>query len=477
MALYDHTQQHGPLVAPFGAYRPRNRALSVLFGIGTAFADIGTIAAMSLLAALAYVAISGGSVDLARSQESAAVMSALYVTWSARDGNYASRALAAWNPFRIATKWLLSVAVFLVAAFLFKSGAYYSRGAMLCFIPLGLAGLSANRYLVARIVRQAVAQGSLRPARLAVVAVAEDDEVALHARLAADDAIRVSEIVRLRSDDEDLSSVRHVVALSRAGLIDEILIAIPWTRLRQIEQVVALLRAQALPVHVLPDLQDIGYTSRPSQLGDIPVFELKRAALSSSDLLMKRTLDVLIASAALVVLCPLLLVTALVIKLESPGPVFFRQRRHGFNNREFRIFKFRSMTVSEDGPTVTQATRHDCRVTGVGRFIRKTSIDELPQLLNVLRGEMSIVGPRPHAVAHNEEWATLVENYAQRHNILPGITGLAQVNGLRGEADTPEKISQRVKFDLAYIERWSLALDLKIVAKTALVVLFQKTAY
>ena len=163
----------------------------------------------------------------------------------------------------------------------------------------------------------------------------------------------------------------------------------------------------------------------------------------------------------------------MLIRRESPGPVFFMQRRYGFNQEPFRIYKFRSMSAQEDGRVVTQAIAGDSRVTRVGRFIRRTNIDELPQLLNVLRGEMSLVGPRPHAMAHDQAFEREVALYARRHNVRPGITGWAQVNGWRGETDTPEKVLGRVAHDLFYIDNWSLMLDLSIMVRTV----FSRKAY
>lgn len=168
---------------------------------------------------------------------------------------------------------------------------------------------------------------------------------------------------------------------------------------------------------------------------------------------------------------------AMAIKLEGRGPVFFRQQRHGFNHSVFRIYKFRTMTVAEDGEVVTQAKRGDQRVTRVGAFLRKWSLDELPQLINVMRGEMSLVGPRPHALAHNHEYALTIENYSGRHKVKPGLTGWAQVNGLRGETSEQERMAERVKYDLDYIDNWSVWFDLKIFVLTVRAVLFPKNAY
>lgn len=193
---------------------------------------------------------------------------------------------------------------------------------------------------------------------------------------------------------------------------------------------------------------------------------LQRLALA-----VKRALDLIISIPIIVFCVPLFLIVAMAIKLESPGPVIFRQRRTGFNGEEFIIFKFRTMTVLEDGPVVTQACRNDHRVTFIGKLLRRSSLDELPQLFNVLSGDMSLVGPRPHAVAHDEHYRVHIADYAYRHYAKPGITGWAQVNGLRGETASVEQMADRVKFDRWYINNWSLGLDLNILLRTCFEVL------
>jgi putative colanic acid biosynthesis UDP-glucose lipid carrier transferase len=181
-------------------------------------------------------------------------------------------------------------------------------------------------------------------------------------------------------------------------------------------------------------------------------------------------MDVTLGLCALLLAMPVILAIAAAVKLSSPGPVLFRQRRYGLHGEQITVYKFRSMTVCEDGPVVTQATAQDRRVTGIGRFIRKTSLDELPQLFNVLQGTMSLVGPRPHAVAHNEKYRRLINGYMIRHKVRPGITGLAQVNGLRGETDTVDKMAERVRYDLEYLRNWSPWLDLTILVRSLRVV-------
>jgi putative colanic acid biosynthesis UDP-glucose lipid carrier transferase len=191
---------------------------------------------------------------------------------------------------------------------------------------------------------------------------------------------------------------------------------------------------------------------------------------------LKRGSDIVLSAAALIMATPLLAAIAIAVKRSSPGPVVFKQRRYGLDGREFLVYKFRTMTVCEDDPLM-QATRFDLRITPVGAFLRRTSLDELPQLLNVLEGSMSLVGPRPHAVAHNEHYRKLVSGYMLRHKVRPGITGLAQVNGLRGETVDIERMRQRVAFDLEYLKHWSLGLDVRILLKTARLVLNDKSAY
>jgi exopolysaccharide biosynthesis polyprenyl glycosylphosphotransferase len=188
---------------------------------------------------------------------------------------------------------------------------------------------------------------------------------------------------------------------------------------------------------------------------------------------VKRSIDIVGAAIALIMFAPLLLMVALLIKLDSRGPVFFRQARHGYNNGVIRVFKFRTMTAMEDGEHFTQAVRNDPRVTRVGRMLRRTNIDELPQLFNVLSGEMSLVGPRPHATAQNRAFAGQLSRFFCRHRVKPGITGWAQVNGYRGPTETVEKMRQRLEHDLYYIENWSLLLDIEILVMT----LFTRTAY
>lgn len=236
---------------------------------------------------------------------------------------------------------------------------------------------------------------------------------------------------------------------------------------------------KVLPVsaRLLPDarVRSLSHYSSASQHAF--AIEVQRAPLSAAERFAKRAMDIVVASVALFFLVPVMVLTAVTIKLDGPGPVIFRQRRKGFNGQEFVMLKFRTMSVQEDGAVVSQAMRNDPRVTAIGRLLRSASIDELPQLVNVLSGEMSLIGPRPHALAHDDHFQKIVSDYAFRHHVKPGLTGWAQCNGSRGATPSVEEIARRVKLDLWYINNWSLLLDFHILIKTCFEVIRKRNAY
>ncbi len=233
-----------------------------------------------------------------------------------------------------------------------------------------------------------------------------------------------------------------------------------------------------MAARLLPDMRVRSLTNLSSSAHQrVLAIEIQRAPLSGAQRLVKRAMDIVVACVALIFFLPIMALTAIAIKLDSPGPVIFRQNRKGFNGRQFVIFKFRTMAVQENGPAIIQATREDSRVTTIGRLLRSSSIDELPQLLNVLKGDMSLIGPRPHALAHDNYFESILSDYAFRHHVKPGITGWAQCNGARGATPSIEHISERVKLDLWYINNWSLWLDIQILIKTCFEVLRTRNAY
>ncbi|MGH8252154.1 MAG: undecaprenyl-phosphate glucose phosphotransferase [Steroidobacteraceae bacterium] len=264
---------------------------------------------------------------------------------------------------------------------------------------------------------------------------------------------------------------------ARRNTVHVIYVCLPISRHPRIRGLIDALGDTTASIYFVPDLSAFDLMqARFGEIRGMPFVAVRETPFCGMAGVLKRASDLVLASAALLLVLPVSVAVAVLVSHSSPGPVLFRQRRFGLDGREFTVFKFRTMTVCEDGD-VRQATRDDPRVTRVGRFLRRTSLDELPQLLNVLEGSMSFVGPRPHAVAHNEHYRKLVSGYMLRHKVRPGITGLAQVNGLRGETREVEKMSQRVRYDLEYLKSWSLGLDIRILIKTARIVLTDRSAY
>ena len=260
--------------------------------------------------------------------------------------------------------------------------------------------------------------------------------------------------------------------------VKEVWIALPLRASDKIQQLQSELQNTATNIFLVPDLFGASFSRYSvTESAGMTIVNLSATPIMGGSANIKRAEDVVLSVLMGLLLSPVILLTALAIKLESQGPIIFKQRRYGIDGKEFLVWKFRSMSVSEDGAHVPQATQSDARITKVGAFIRKHSIDELPQLINVLHGTMSLIGPRPHAVAHNEFYRDRVHGYMARHKIKPGITGWAQVNGCRGETEVIEKMQRRLRYDLEYIQNWSIALDIRILFKTLMSIIFDKNAY
>jgi putative colanic acid biosynthesis UDP-glucose lipid carrier transferase len=279
-------------------------------------------------------------------------------------------------------------------------------------------------------------------------------------------------------DVPPLGRIEGLADYVKANRVDLIYITLPMASQPRILQLLNDLRDTTASIYFVPDIFMFDLIqARVDSINGIPVVAVCETPFFGFNGLIKTASDYLIAGAALTLLSPLMLLIALGVKLSSPGPVLFKQRRYGLDGEEILVYKFRSMRVMEDGAVIRQATRDDERTTPLGRFLRRTSLDELPQFINVLQGRMSVVGPRPHAVSHNEQYRKLIDGYMVRHKVKPGVTGWAQVNGFRGETDTVEKMEKRVEYDLAYVRNWSLRLDLVIILKTILVVFRDQRAY
>lgn len=273
-------------------------------------------------------------------------------------------------------------------------------------------------------------------------------------------------------------SFEQLIMDARNGELDKVYIALGMKDENLIKEIVGKLTDTTCSVLLIPDILTFNILqSRTEEINGVPVVPLFDSPLSGINMVFKRLEDILFSILILVLISPVLIAIACAIKITSPGPIIFRQIRYGMDGKPIKVWKFRSMTVMENDDKVIQATKNDVRVTKVGKFLRSTSLDELPQFFNVLSGQMSVVGPRPHAVAHNEQYRALIRGYMLRHKVKPGITGLAQINGWRGETDTLEKMEKRVEYDLLYIRGWSIWLDLKIIFLTVFKGFINKSAY
>lgn len=382
---------------------------------------------------------------------------------------------------RILLRWASVIAVLLLLAFAFKVSAVFSRLVMLswiCATPLVLFAVHALRQRA-----HSFLNNSAYTPRYIVIG-ANHVGLELLRRLPRNgflgffDFRQHERISEWMEEGQFVGHCKGVAEFVSANAVAAIYIALPLSNVPRIGDLLRELRDTTASIYFLPDVFAFDLIQgRLVDINGMPALSVCDTPFHGMDAVLKRAFDIVFAGAALILCAPLLAVLAVGIKLSSPGPVLFRQRRYGLNGEEINVYKFRSMRVCEDGPKVQQATRNDPRITPFGGFLRRTSLDELPQLFNVLEGTMSLVGPRPHAVAHNEQYRKLICGYMIRHKVRPGITGWAQVNGLRGETDTIEKMSARVEHDIDYLNRWSLWLDIKILVRTVLIVLHDDKAY
>jgi Undecaprenyl-phosphate glucose phosphotransferase len=384
----------------------------------------------------------------------------------------------------VATAFLL----FLTIIVTLKTQDIYSDRWLAAFAVSAVVALAAVRLLACRCL-QALGRRGVIGRRLVVLGTGEQARQFLR-RLAAINPYFTSVDGVFASTPEAsvdvleghpvLGGFESMIAHARTHSIDDIIIALPWSEEKLVRETLEALRELPINVAVSTDLLGYQLAFRPvmGAASQLPVFEVVQRPISGWSFLLKTLEDYVLSALIVLLLSPLLILVAVAIKIDSPGPILFRQKRLGFNNQVFEIYKFRSMYHREIPERVTrQAQRDDPRVTRVGRLIRRTSIDELPQLFNVLNGTMSLVGPRPHALDHNEDYGRRIRGYFARHKVKPGITGWAQVRGLRGETEAIGKMKARVDHDIHYAENWSLLFDLKILVLTVVVVLFQRNAY
>jgi Undecaprenyl-phosphate glucose phosphotransferase len=448
-------------------------------------ADIVIVCLASIASLFLYQLCSGWiAAGFAHAVGSAIVVSAMFVSLLRVQGMYRpGELLVLRNQIRAVCGALLFAFVVLAAAAgLLNVGDEYPRGAGAAFALTSLASLAAGRVLMKSLLIKGLSKRKFAGGNIILISdQPQSRDVGLMPTLNMLGYCVTKHFKlpppRSGADHRKWLSAR-VIDSARGSDIEEIVVEADPNRWSELRAFVAELRVLPTPVSFVP----VGALSemfrRPTRdLGSTVCVEVQRGPLTFLERGIKRLTDLVGAGLALVILSPLLAVVVIAIKLDSPGPVLFRQQRCGFNGRSFSIYKFRTMRVLEDGPSIVQAGRVDSRVTRVGKWLRRTSIDELPQLLNVLDGSMSLVGPRPHALSHDSQFDKAVRNYAFRRRVKPGLTGWAQIHGCRGPTPTAASIERRVEYDIWYIDNWSARLDVVILLQTPIEVLRARNAY
>ncbi|KLU03910.1 capsular polysaccharide biosynthesis glycosyltransferase [Rhodopirellula islandica] len=406
---------------------------------------------------------------------------------------------------RVLATWTLTILVLSVLAFATRYGPYFSRSVILSWCVLCPAMIGLTRMCL-RIVQVGLLHRGVGTRRVAIAGcntlghqtqtnIESDSSLGLQFagfyddRNLSRDANAADETVSVDNSSKQASTatvaastlqgdLNDLIAAARSGEVETVLVTLPMRAEKRIRFLLDELSDSTASVYIVPDFFVFELLhARWTQVGGLPAVSVTESPMFGIDGVAKRAADLILATAGLLAISVPMLIIAAAVKLTSPGPVFFRQRRYGLDGQEIRVWKFRSMTTCDDGAVVKQATANDSRITPLGAILRKTSLDELPQLFNVIEGSMSLVGPRPHASAHNEQYRGLIRGYMMRHKVKPGITGLAQVNGCRGETETVDKMEQRIHFDHQYIRSWSLLLDIRILFRTLLVVWKQPEAY
>jgi putative colanic acid biosynthesis UDP-glucose lipid carrier transferase len=383
-------------------------------------------------------------------------------------------------------RWLLLVCVLIGVGYVTQSLDSFPRNIFLSWALVTPLVLMLTTVAMQKVMQRFLLKAS--DIRTAVFAGYNESSLELAARLKQNPALclsvrgyfddRAPERLGMASGSQLVGRLSEMAGFVKSQKIDVIFIALPIRHLKRVLDMLDDLRDTTASIYYVPDVfvADL-IQARSGDIQGVPVVAMCETPFNGYRGVAKRLIDIVISAGALLVASPVLLLTALAVKVTSPGPVIFKQRRYGLDGREINVYKFRSMNVMENGAEVRQASQGDKRLTPIGGFLRRSSLDELPQLINVLQGRMSLVGPRPHAVAHNEQYRKLIKGYMIRHKVPPGITGLAQINGCRGETSKLEDMQARIKYDLDYLRRWSPYLDLKILWLTAFKIFRDDKAY
>jgi len=445
-------------------------------------ADVALIVSMSCLTGIAYHLAAYGEYGNISSYIQVGVLAAsIFAVSNLFRREYRLPNFFNFKPHgrRTIQLWNVTLICLLMLGFLAQISVDYSRAWIVLFYVMTLAALMVERYAIVRITALARAAGLLSAMRIFLIGTGANVGAFVNRYEPWTLGINIvgcrflTPVVAAAPVEERRAILDRDLAEAAASVRqlepDAIFVLLPWSATETIDRCAETFVSLPVEIHLGPEQVLHKFEeAKLSTLGPVASLQLTRRPLTRREIIVKRIFDLVLAAGALVMATPLLVLIAILIKLDSPGPIFFVQRRYGFNQQPFRIIKFRTMRTLDDGPVIQQARQNDPRLTRIGRFLRRWNIDEIPQLFNVLTGDMSLVGPRPHALSHDREYEQRISRYARRHNVRPGITGWAQIHGYRGETDTEEKMRKRVEYDLYYIDNWSLWLDFKIIVRTVL---------
>lgn len=468
--------------------RQRQKIDRSIYGDIVQFIDFTLVTATAVFVAYIYhVQVIDVVFDFERYSAAGIIGATALTALLRRDGYYefdsllsSSRAMRA-----VVSRWSLIILTLIALAYSLKVAESFSRAWLFTWSGVSLVSIISARIAAAAFLRRAVREGGVFSRRVAVVGATAVADRFIEEALQPEKAICVVGVYNSGAPDAGAASIHPVTgdlealeAAARGGNIDDVVIAVPSAASDHMTGIINRLSALPVSIAICSNVHWLDHKGGEIvRIGGSPALTLYRRPLEGWGGLVKLLEDRILGTFLFLIAAPIMLVVAIGICLQGTGPILFTQKRHGFNQKVFRIYKFRTMTVAEDGDVVEQAKIGDARITRFGAFLRRYSIDELPQLFNVIKGDMSLVGPRPHALAHNDQYALTVENYSGRHKVKPGITGWAQVNGYRGETSENEMMAERVRCDLEYIDNWSIWFDAKILVLTVAAVLFPKNAH
>ena len=414
------------------------------------------------------------------------LLSLILLGWRESHSRISTRKFYLDRAVSITTYWLLIIGILLALGYVTKSSAIFSRRVLLIWFVSAPPIILVAQLMLDRLIDAILS--SAGNVKRVVIAGANELSSQLANRILHNPQLGMTVIGRFDDRSRDrlgpnsnidlIGNLRDLPDFVRQNKIDVIFVALPIRNVSRVTELLDELHDTTASIYYAPDVFVFDLIQcRTDSIGNLPVVALCETPFYGFRGLIKRTSDIVLGSIILILTSPIMLAIAIAVKLSTPGSVVFTQRRYGLDGREIIVYKFRTMTVSEDSGEVRQASRDDARITRVGSFLRRYSLDELPQFINVIQGRMSVVGPRPHAVAHNEQYRSLIKGYMIRHKVNPGITGLAQIRGFRGETETVDDMRRRVEADLEYLRNWSLDLDIKIILRTIAMMVSDKNAY